>query len=296
MNLRDLKYLVAVADLQSFSGAAERCFVSQPTLSMQIKKLEDELGVAVFERNNRTFRITATGEAIIASARRILAEIGLIESIAAANRDPFAGTFRLGAFPTLASYLFPKVIPPLRAHFPALKLLLIEEKTDRLLEQVHNGQCDAAFLALPVNDASTVSIKLFEDPFVLAVPAHHPLAAERDIDPSLLSSLELLLLDEGHCLRDQALAICFRHGGAEEADFRATSMETLRMMVKAGSGLTLMPKLAIGEDDRGIRYIPFTQPSPKRTIGLVWRKTSPRTRLLDRLCDMLQNEVFAADG
>lgn len=293
MNLRDLKYLVAVADLQNFSLAAERCFVSQPTLSVQIKKLEDSLGVVVFERNNRGLRTTEAGAQIIAAARRILAEVENIAQIAESTHDPCAGTFRLGAFPTLASYIFPSVVPRIRVELPRLKLLLIEEKTAILIEQLRSGYCDLAFLALPVNDPALVSMKLFEDSFYLAVPDHHPLAAETAVDVGLLRELKLLLLDEGHCLRDQALDVCYQHGGLEEPDFRATSLETLRMMVKAGTGLTLMPGLARRAGDEGIRYLPFLAPAPKRVIGLAWRKTTPREVLIDKLCGLFA--AMAAD-
>lgn len=293
MNLRDLKYLVTVADLQNFSLAAERCFVSQPTLSMQIKKLEESLGVAVFERNKRSVTITEAGVQIIAAARRVLADAELIEQIAVNCSDPLGGSFRLGAVNTLASYLFPIAVPAIREAFPKLKLLLVEEKTATLIEQIHNGKCDAAFLALPVDDPAMVSIKLFEDPFLLAVPSGHALTAQAQIDPMSLQELKLLLLDEGHCLRDQALDVCYRHGGLEEPDFRATSLETLRMMVKAGTGLTLMPSLAARQDEEGISYIPFIEPAPKRIIGLVWRKTSARRALLEKVCEVLDKLDFS---
>jgi LysR family hydrogen peroxide-inducible transcriptional activator len=288
MNLRDLKYLVAVADLKNFSQASERCFVSQPTLSAQIKKLETELGVTIFERSNRAVRLTEAGEGIVAAARRILTETDLIEQIAASSRDPLAGSFRLGAFPTLASYVFPTLVPRIAKALPKLRLLLIEEKTDTLISQLRSGDCDAALLALPVNDPALVAMKLFDDPFLLAVHPQHPLANRQQIDPMELRDLKLLLLDEGHCLRDHALDVCYLHGGHEEPDFRATSLETLRMMVKAGSGATLIPQTAAGEDHSGIHYIPFSEPSPKRLIGLVWRKTTARGLLIERLSELLK--------
>jgi LysR family hydrogen peroxide-inducible transcriptional activator len=292
MNLRDLKYLVAVADLNSFSQAAEACFVSQPTLSTQIKKLEDELGAAVFERDNRSVRLTEAGEGIIAAARRVLAEVDLIKAIAESAHDPLAGTFRLGAFPTLASYVFPAAVRRITQALPKLKLLLIEEKTDVLIEQLRTGKCDAALLALPVDDPALVAMKLFEDPFLLAVPTGHRLADQPQIDLASLAELKLLLLDEGHCLRDHALDVCHRHGGHEEPDFRATSMETLRMMVKAGTGITLMPQTAARDACAEIRYIPFAEPRPKRLIGLVWRKTTARGAVIEKLLDLL-NDVGA---
>jgi LysR family hydrogen peroxide-inducible transcriptional activator len=291
MNLRDLRYLVTVADLKNFSQAAEACFVSQPTLSMQIKKLEDELGVTLFERSNRSVRLTEPGERILEASRRILGEVDLIKTIAGSSRDPLAGSFRLGAFPTLASYVFPRLVPEISRGLPKLKLLLVEEKTDVLVERLKAGQCDAALLALPVNDPPLVAMKIFEDPFLLALPASHPWADHAQIDPAELRQVKLLLLDEGHCLRDQALDVCYQHGGHEEADFRATSLETLRMMVKAGSGLTLMPRIAARLDDPEIRYLPFSEPAPRRIIGLVWRKTSARQILTDRIVEMARGAL-----
>jgi len=292
MNLRDIRYLVTVADLKNFSQAAEACFVSQPTLSMQIKKLEEELGVTLFERSNRSVRLTEPGERILEASRRILGEVDLIKTIAENSRDPLAGSFRLGAFPTLASYVFPRLVPEISRALPKLKLLLVEEKTDVLVERLKGGQCDAALLALPVNDPALVGMKIFEDPFLLALPATHPWADHAQIDPAELRQVKLLLLDEGHCLRDQALDVCYQHGGHEEADFRATSLETLRMMVKAGSGLTLMPRIAARFDDPQIRYLPFTEPAPRRIVGLVWRKTSARQILTDRIVELARGALL----
>jgi LysR family transcriptional regulator, hydrogen peroxide-inducible genes activator len=287
LNLRDLKYLVAIADVNSFGRAAAKCFVSQPTLSTQIRKLEEELGVTVFERTNRSVRLTEAGERIVEAARRISAEVDLIRAIAESTHDPLAGTFRLGAFPTLAGYLFPMIVPPIAQSLPKLKLLLIEEKTDVLVERLKAGQCDVALLALPINDPSLLAMTLFEDPFLLAVPEGHPLASRLRVNPADLADMKLLLLDEGHCLRDQALDVCYRHGGHEEPDFRATSLETLRMMVKAGTGITLMPKIAAGDDDTGIRYVPFSDPPPRRLIGLVWRKTTARSRAIQAIAEIV---------
>ena len=294
MNLRDLKYLVAVAELQNFSQAAERCFVSQPTLSTQIKKMEDELGVVLFERAPRSVQVTEVGAGILAAARRILSEIDLIEDLARNSRDPFAGTFRLGAFPTLASYLLPRAVPLVAEALPKLKLLLIEEKTEVLVDLLRSGRCDAALLALPVNDPALVAMKLFADSFLLALPEAHPWASRERVDSRELADLKLLLLDEGHCLRDQALDLCYRHGGREEPDFRATSLETLREMVRAGTGITLMPRIAARPGDAGIRYLPFTDPAPERLIGFVYRKTTARGLLIGRLEELLRMAGLAA--
>jgi LysR family hydrogen peroxide-inducible transcriptional activator len=286
MNLRDLRYLVAVADLRSFIKAADQCFVSQPTLSTQIKKMEDSLGAPLFERTNKKVLPTALGEQVVASARRILLEIDTIHQLAGNAQDPWAGNFRLGAFPTLATYIFPGLVPKIREAAPKLRLILIEEKTDILIEQLKQGQLDAALLALPVHDDYLASSVLFEDEFFLAVANDNPLAQQPTIAHADLFHQQLLLLDEGHCLRGQALQIC-KLNHAEEQDVRATGLETLRQMVKAGTGITFMPKIAIHELDAGISYIPFENPVPKRTIGLFWRKTSARKELLALLAKLM---------
>jgi LysR family hydrogen peroxide-inducible transcriptional activator len=287
MNLRDLRYLVAVADLRSFSQAAEQCFVSQPTLSNQIRKLEEHLGVTLFERTNKRVMPTETGTRIIEAARRVLRDVETITDLAALAQDPLAGPFRLAAFPTLATYIFPKIVPAVKAAMPRLKLILIEEKTDEIVSLLKAGKIDAALLALPVSEGDLVAEKLFDDRFFLAVPAHHPLSDAASIAEDELKRHRLLLLEEGHCLRDQALAACRRMGAEEEQDFRATSLETLRLMVKAGSGITFIPEIALN-DDPDIRYIPFTGEGPERHIALVWRKTMPRTAAIERLLDVLK--------
>ncbi|MCB2081112.1 MAG: LysR family transcriptional regulator, partial [Rickettsiales bacterium] len=222
MNLRDMHYLVAVADLRNFSEAAVQCHVSQPTLSHQIKKLEEWLGVQVFERTNRRVMPTEAGEAIIRTARRILQEVEHIHDIAESARDPFSGKFRLGAFPTLSTYIFPGLVPRIHDAMPKLRLILLEEKTQQLVERLRAGTLDAALLALPVQDDTLVSAPLFEDAFFLAVPEGHALAGHQVITQLELAEYPLMLLEEGHCLRDQALDVCHNAGGAEEQDFRAT--------------------------------------------------------------------------
>ncbi|MDD5321479.1 MAG: LysR substrate-binding domain-containing protein [Methylococcales bacterium] len=287
MNLRDLRYLVAVADLRSFIQAADQCFISQPTLSTQIKKLEESLGVHIFERTHKKILPTELGEQIIVSARRILLEINTIQQIAANAQDPLSGNFRLGAIPTLSTYIFPGLVPKIKQELPKLRLILIEEKTDNLITQLREGQLDAALMALPIQDNYLDSRKLFEDEFFLAVASDHPLAKRNRIAYPDLFQQQILLLDEGHCLRGQALRICQINHAEDLQDVRATGLETLRQMVKAGTGITFMPKIAIHEPEDGIRYIAFEEPVPKRTIGLFWRKTSARNVLLDRLSELI---------
>ncbi len=276
MNLRDLHYVLAVADIRNFNRAAEFCHVSQPTLSMQIKKLEGELGLSLFERTNKNVMPTPAGLRIIESARQIVAHEKQIREIARTAHDPRAGEFRLGAIPTLAGYVFPSYAPAVAKAFPRLQLLLLEEKTEILLERLKEGKIDAALLALPVQDNGLSSAFLFDDPFLLAVNARHELANRKTVTMKDLMNRPLLLLDEGHCLRDQALSICHAHGAREEKSFRATSIETLRLMVASHPDLmTLMPAVAANRHDL-LRYIPFTGSKPSRQIGLVWRKTSAR--------------------
>lgn len=293
MNLRDLDYLVAVAELRSFVQAAERCFVSQPTLSTRIKKVEKSLGVQIFERTNKRVMPTELGEQIIASARRILDEVEDIKALAKNAQDPLAGSFRLGAFPTLSTYIFPNLVPLIKQKLPRVKLILIEEKTDLLIQQLRQGGCDAVLLALPIHEDFVEVREMFDDEFKLAVAEDNPFANRKTIKPSELAQQQILLLDEGHCLRGQALQVCQINGAEEQQDVRATGLETLRQMVRAGTGITFMPQIAIREPDEGIRYIPFDDPVPSRSIGLVWRKTSARTELIRQLLDLIRTSVNA---
>lgn len=278
MNIRDLKYIVAVANEQNFARAAQKSFVSQPALSMQIKKLEDEIGVKIFERSQKNFMVTKIGEEIIAKAKIILREVDEMKNIAKNSQDPFSGEIRIGAFPTLASYFFPKIIGKISTKFPKLKLLLIEEKTEILLQKLKSGEIDAAFIAMPCDDFGLESKKIFEEDFLLAVPQKHALAKNKKVEKKDLKGKELMLLEDGHCLRDQALEACSMLGAFEQQDFRASSLETLRQMVAVGAGITLMPEIAVKKDDK-ISYIKITNP-PRRKIGFYWRKTSPRKVLM----------------
>ncbi|MBD9360127.1 LysR substrate-binding domain-containing protein [Methylomonas fluvii] len=287
MNLRDLHYLIAVADLRSFVQAADRCCISQPTLSTQIKKLEDELGIQIFERTNKKVLPTELGEQIVASARRILKEQDNIKELAATAQDPLAGNLRFGAFPTLATYLFAPLVPLIKKDLPRIRLILVEEKTEQLLLQLRSGQMDCALLALPIYEDFLESQALFDDEFLLAVADGHPLAAKLQVEQDDLNGEHLLLLDEGHCLRGHALQICQTIGADEEQDVRATSLETLRQMVRAGTGITFMPRIAV-RDEPGVRYLPFAEPAPSRSIGMVWRKTSARGDLIRRLSGLVQ--------
>jgi LysR family hydrogen peroxide-inducible transcriptional activator len=286
MNLRDLKYLVAGAEHAHYGRAALACNVSQPALSMQLQKLEDTLGVQLFERSNKAVRVTRVGEEIIARARHVLREAEEIVRVAKAHQDPLAGDFRLGAFPTIAPYFLPKIVPTIHRRLPKLNLLLVEEKTQVLLEMLHNGALDAALIALPVDEKEFVVKALFEDPFLLAVPKTHPLAAKKSVEMKDLRHERLLLLEEGHCLRAQALAVCELAGSRDQNEFRATSLETLHQMVVAGVGITLIPQIA-ARSDRHVAYIPFRSHAPSRTIGLVWRKRGAKAVCAERIGELV---------
>jgi len=286
VNLRDLRYLVALADHAHFGRAAAACFVSQPTLSTQIKKLEDELGVALVERAPRHVMLTPSGRDIAERARRILSDVDEMKESARRTRDPEAGSVRLGLFPTLGPYLLPHVIPRVRARFPRLELLLVEEKTETLLRQLRDGKLDAAVLALPLHDDHLHEEALFDEPFVLAVPKSHALAGRANVRMKDLADQSLLLLEDGHCLRDQALDVCEMAGAGEKSGFRATSLETLRQMVAANVGITLLPALAVQPPvpaSDAIALLPFKAPAPHRRIAMVWRKSSAMHEFLVKL-------------
>jgi LysR family transcriptional regulator, hydrogen peroxide-inducible genes activator len=291
MNLRDLRYLVALADLRHFGRAAEACHVSQPTLSTQIRKLEEELGVPLVERAPRQVMLTSAGLDIAARARRVLAEVEQMRDTARRTADPEAGSIRLGIFPTLGPYLLPHVVPRIRTRFPRLELLLVEEKTEALLAQLREGRLDAAILALPLHEDWLETEELFDEPFLLAVPAAHPLATRSSLDVHELEHEHLLLLEEGHCLRDQALAVCSLGGAGERDGFRATSLETLRQMVAAGVGATLLPLLSVQPPvppSDAIRLLTFTGQAPSRRLALVWRRSSASSGFLRKLAAVLR--------
>ena len=290
MNLRDLRYLIALADLRHFGRAAESCHISQPTLSTQIRKLEDELGVSLVERAPRQVMLTAAGRDIVERARRILADVEQLRESARRTTDPEAGSLRLGIFPTLGPYLLPHVVPMIRQRFPRLELLLVEEKTETLTAMLRDGRVDAAVLALPLHEDWLEARLLFEEPFMLAVPTGHPLADHPSLALAELADENLLLLEEGHCLRDQALEVCALAGAGERRGFRATSLETLRQMVAAGVGMTLLPLLAVQPPvplSPSLKLISFSGRPPTRRIALAWRRSSARGILLREFAGVL---------
>ena len=292
MNLRDLKYLVALAEHRHFGRAAAACFISQPTLSTQIKKLEDELGVSLVERAPRHVMLTPAGRDAAERARRIIADVDEMREAARRSQNPEAGTVRLGIFPTLGPYLLPHVVSRVRERFQQLELLLIEEKTEVILRQLRDGKLDAGILALPLHDDQLHIEFLFEEPFMLAVPQAHALASSKPLTMRDLSNESLLLLEDGHCLRDQALDVCHLAGAGEKTGFRATSLETLRQMVAANVGITLLPVLAVKPPvaaSQDIRLLSFRAPAPSRRIAMVWRRSSAMSEFLSKLAALFRD-------
>jgi LysR family hydrogen peroxide-inducible transcriptional activator len=285
---------VAVAEYRHFGRAAEACFVSQPTLSTQLKKLEETLGVVLFERSNRRVMLTPEGEQVVQQTQRILVELNALTALSEQLRDPMGGDLRIGIIPTIAPYLLPKVLAPLRKAFPNLKIQLTEGQTANITRMLKHGDLDATLLALPLGEENVEEVALLDEDFVFAVPADHPKAQLAEVDPSDLEGEEVLLLEDGHCFRDQALEVCQAHRGIESKSYSATSLETLRQLVAAGVGVTLIPQLAVPDEVKpsdGLRYIPFAangQDRPMRTLGLCWRASSTRGELLQDVATLLK--------
>lgn len=282
--LRQLQYVVAVAEMKSFRRAAERCHVSQPSLSAQIADMEAALGTPLFERDRKGVLITAAGQELIARARRVLVEAD--DFVEAANRfvDPLAGTLRIGVIPTIAPYLLPRVVPALGKAYPRLTLVWIENKTETLVHGVGHGDLDAALLALEASVGDLEHFTIAIDPFVLATPRSYRLGhGTKPVTRNQLRGERILLLDDGHCFRDQVLEYC-SGSNVEEIGFRATSLPTLAQMVSSGVGITLLPSIAVpietNRSDLSIR--PFARPTPFRTLVLGWRRRSA-------LADTLRN-------
>ncbi|WP_411293324.1 DNA-binding transcriptional regulator OxyR [Thiohalomonas denitrificans] len=294
MNLRDLEYLVALDEERHFQRAADRCYVSQPTLSGQVKKLEGELNVSLVERSGRKIAMTEAGLAIAGQARRVLAETRTIRELAAGFRNPMEGDLHMGVIPTVAPYLLPLFIPHLRRRYPALKLFLHEHQTAVLLQKLRDAELELLLLALPVETDEFVESDLFREPFLLTVAEDDPLAKRERASLDLLEGLEVMLLEEGHCMRGQALDVCLTAGAREHRGFRGTSLETLRQMAAEGIGITLMPKLATLRErnhEGPIRYIPFEEPEPTRRIGLLYRKGSYREESFAAIGEVIRESV-----
>ena len=289
MTLTELRYIVAVARERHFGRAAEACFVSQPTLSVAVKKLEEELGITLFERGPGEVSVTPPGRKIVEQAQRVLEEAARVREIAAAGRDPLVGPLRLGAIYTIGPYLLPKLVPIMRRTAPSMPLHIQENFTHRLSESLKNGEVDAILIALPFDEPGIATRAVYDEPFLVAVPKGHDWEERKRISAEELTSESLLLLGEGHCFRDQVLDICNVVRAKERSSLAKTveggSLETIRQMVASGVGVTVLPSTSIGAGGTGdlIRILPFSRPAPTRRVGLAWRRSFPRPEAIEAL-------------
>ncbi|QNT77787.1 LysR substrate-binding domain-containing protein [Entomobacter blattae] len=296
LSLRDLEYALAVADQRHFGRAASQCGVSQPGLSEQIRKLEGLLGTALFERSRNQIKITPKGEVLLEQARVIVRESRSLLEIARSESEMFSAPLHIGVIPTLGPYYIPHILPYLRKEFPNMSLRLHEGQTALLLEKLKHGKLDILILALPVELENLITEPLFFEPFRLMVPKGHPLEGAYPVNPKDLPINDLLLLEEGHCLRTQALSFCSQVSHSERKIRYASSLEMLRHMIAAGEGYSLMPSMAVKQMDylNGMDKLVHLQDFPKdqqigRTIGLVWRNTDPRKKHFVKLSEFLRD-------
>ncbi len=286
MTLTDLKYIVALARERHFGRAAEKCFVSQPTLSVAVKKLEEELGVILFERSPQEVRLTPVGERIVAQAEKVLGEVAQLAEIAAAGKNPLAGPLRLGVIYTIGPWLLPKLVPLLHERAPEMPLLLEENYTHVLLDKLKAAELDVAILALPVEEPGLVVQGIYDEAFRVLVPAGHPWARLKQVDPASLLEQPLLMLGRGNCFRDQVLDLCTQAGRGGPQVLEGSSLETIRHMVASGVGITVMPATAVDDipkNDPLLRVRHFIEPVPSRRVGIVWRASFPRHQAIDLL-------------
>lgn len=301
ISLRQLEYFVAVAEHRNFTRAAASCHVTQPSLSEQLRHLEGALGVELFERDRRPVGLTDAGEALVDRARTVLDSARGVVEAAHTYLQPLVGTLRLGVIPTVAPYLLPSIVAQVHEAFSGLRLYLAEDQTERLLDQLEAGKLDILLLALEVDLREHESLELVRDEFQLAMPADHRLASQEQVFERDLQGEQVLLLGDGHCLRDHALSVCDKAGAVTDVDdFRAGSLSTLTQMVSLGLGLTLLPTVAKAAEERacapaGLAVRPFAEPRPRRTIGLVWRRRSSRTTEFQMLGDQIR-KVCAVSG
>lgn len=293
MNIRDFEYLVALAEHNHFRKAAEACFVSQPTLSGQIRKLEDELGTTLLERSSRKVLFTDSGLQLVEQAKSILSEIHLFREMAAGQSGDMVGPMHIGFIPTVGPYLLPKIVTSLREQFPDLELYLHEAQTHELVRQLQDGKLDCLILADVAETDPFKAIELYDEPMCLAVPCTHEWADLESLDAEQLNGKTVLMLGDGHCLRDQALGFCFAAGAQEDQRFKATSLETLRNMVAAGAGITLLPDLSVPAEKKrdGVCYVKTIVPQPSRKIVLAYRPGSPIRARFEKLADAIKHRV-----
>jgi len=300
MTLTELRYIVAVARERHFGRAADSCFVSQPTLSVAVKKLEDELGVPLFERGSGDVTVTPAGQRIIEQAQRVLEQAALVKELAKQGKDPLSGPLRVGVIFTIGPYLLPALVPMLRKKAPRMPLLLQENYTHRLIELLRQGDIDVAILAEPFDQQGLAVIPVYDEPFVVTVPKGHAWSTRRSVSSRELKDENMLLLGTGHCLRDQVLEACpelNRFSSTSEGmqrAFEGSSLETIRHMVASGTGMTVLPITAVPKQasrDRLLAYVPFTKPAPERRVVLAYRKSFPRPEAID----MLRQAILACE-
>ncbi|MFN3658280.1 MAG: LysR substrate-binding domain-containing protein [Pseudolabrys sp.] len=292
ITLRQLRYLASLARQRHFGRAAEECSVTQPALSMQIRELEKEIGVELVERRPNDIALTETGLEVAQRAERILAATRDLVDFAR-HRDLLSGTLKLGIIPTLAPYVLPRMLPLLQARYPQLRMEVRETQTKVLLDELAGGALDCLMLALPAEAADVETLKLFDDPFLLAVPAGERGAEDGRVSVAAVDQRRLILLEEGHCLRDQALAFCATNSRDAPARLGATSLTTVMQMVANGYGVTLLPQVATDAEarDARVKLLRFSKPEPKRTVGLVWRRTSPRRKDFEALGEIVKEAL-----
>lgn len=295
ITLKQLRYLSALAEHRHFGRAADSCAVTQPALSMQIRELERELGADLVERRPGEAVLTATGLEVLSRADRILIAVNDLVDAAHHRGRPLTGFFRLGVIPTVAPYLLPPLLPALQARYPELKLEIRETQTDVLLRELRRGQLDAVLVALPLEGPDLETSTLFKDDFYFAMPAADPLAQNAEVSVEDVSHRKLILLEEGHCLRDQALSFCATPSDLS-AGLGATSLATVMQMVASGYGVTLVPEIALSVEarDSRIQVRPFCAPTPARSLGLVWRRVSPRRADFEALAEIVKETVQAS--
>lgn len=289
MNLQGFKYLLALEEHGGFHKAADACHVSQPALSIQIKKFEEELGISLLERGHKEFIFTPAGLEVLERARGIMRRVSEVEELSRLWHDPYAGELSIGAFPTLAPYYFPQILDHFVDSYPELHINLIEEKTHILVERLKAGTLDAAFLAEPVDEDALEHGTIFTEEFYVGIPPNHALSKRKTVDPLKLKMEKMLLLEEGHCLRGQALEYCTTAGMGAVLNFRASSMETLLQMVAMGRAISLIPA-CVAKRNPQIHYVKLQGGGATRTIGLYWRRSSVRKDLMLELVDDLSRE------
>ncbi|KAA0874487.1 hydrogen peroxide-inducible genes activator [Nitrincola tapanii] len=288
MTLTELRYIVTLAQEQHFGHAAERCFVSQPTLSIAVKKLEDELGVALFERSKSAVRVTPVGEKVVRQAQTVLEQAEAIRELAKEGKDQLASPLRVGAIFTIGPYLFPSLIPEVQKLAPQMPLYIEENMTETLRGKIRNGELDAIVIALPFQEPDVLTRAVYDEPFEMVLPKGHPLSREKQVDPSVIGDLRMLLLGEGHCFRDQVLEACPTLNQSFHNQHTVTegsSLETIRMMVASGLGCSVLPESAIKNHPSShlVEVRPFKAPRPMRTVAVAWRASFPRPQAIEVL-------------